>query len=402
MRYFQYKTNINLSILNDIPANFPAVTICNLNPFFLPRVSNYISNILQKQNLSYLNNLTNLTSNDPLENAFSLTRSTHDFIMANIFSDPNLNATSRQLFGWKMEEMLVNCYYNQKQCYADDFKWVDSTYEYGNCYTFNSNSSSPFKTSNSGLGSGLHLELYVGNDDDYANFIDVTGANIIVHNQTITPLISSEGFVVAPGFESLVSLKRTFMNKLADPFSSCIINNTSPDSYNSDAYFAIFNNLKHETYRQKYCIQLCYQEAVITNCSCYDLHFPNMYTSEYPDMLGCISDEHITCMHSIRGIFEDSPLDEVCIEDCPLECSTIIYSISLNQAKYLTELYYNWLKLQENFQQFLLDPKAKESILKLNIFYETLEITVIEDTPQFSLDSLWANVGGVLGLFLGS
>ena len=112
--------------------------------------------------------------------------------------------------------------------------------------------------------------------------------------------------------------------------------------------------------------------------------------------------EHITCMHSIRGIFEDSPLDEVCIEDCPLECSTIIYSISLNQAKYLTELYYNWLKLQENFQQFLLDPKAKESILKLNIFYETLEITVIEDTPQFSLDSLWANVGGVLGLFLGS
>ena len=98
-------------------------------------------------------------------------------------------------------------------------------------------------------------------------------------------------------------------------------------------------------------------------------------------MLGCIKDNHITCMHCIRGIFEDSPLSEDCIQDCPLECSRVYYCISLNQAKYPTESYYNWLKLQENFQQFLVDPKAKELIMKLNIFYETLEITIIDETP---------------------
>ena len=173
--------------------------------------------------------------------------------------------------------MLIGCYYNQKQCYADDFEWIGFTYEYGNCYTFNANSSSPLKTSNSVTGSGLHLELYVGNGEDDANFIDVTGANVIIHNQSITSLISSEGCTVSPGFESLISLKRTFMKKLSKPYSACLDNNTSPDSHDSDVYRAIFNNLQHETYRQKYCIKLCYQETVITNCSCYDLNFSNVF-----------------------------------------------------------------------------------------------------------------------------
>ena len=102
IKYFQYKKNINLEILNDIPANFPAVTVCNLNPFYLPRASNYITSILQKQNLTYVINITDLTIYDPNETAFSLLTSTQDVIKASILSDSNLNTTSKQLLGWKM------------------------------------------------------------------------------------------------------------------------------------------------------------------------------------------------------------------------------------------------------------------------------------------------------------
>ena len=72
-----------------------------------------------------------------------------------------------------------------------------------------------------------------------------------------------------------------------------------------------------------------------------------------------------------------------------MECSTVQYTLIENTAKYPSDFYYNWLKLQRNFQQFLEDPKAKDSILKLNLFYDSLDITVIEEVPQFSLDALW-------------
>ena len=57
--------------------------------------------------------------------------------------------------------------------------------------------------------------------------------------------------------------------------------------------------------------------------------------------------------------------------------------------------------MQPNFQPFLEDPKAKESILKKNIFYDALEITQIEDTAEITSDGILGIIGGYFGSFLG-
>ena len=47
------------------------------------------------------------------------------------------------------------------------------------------------------------------------------------------------------------------------------------------------------------------------------------------------------------------------------------------------------------------DEKARESVTRVNIFYESLSYTVSTEAPQIDFVSLLANIGGNLGLFLG-
>ena len=42
-----------------------------------------------------------------------------------------------------------------------------------------------------------------------------------------------------------------------------------------------------------------------------------------------------------------------------------------------------------------------KSIVKLNIFYNTLSYTISTESPQMDIFSLIANIGGNLGLFMG-
>ena len=44
---------------------------------------------------------------------------------------------------------------------------------------------------------------------------------------------------------------------------------------------------------------------------------------------------------------------------------------------------------------------AIDSFISLNIFYETLSYDISSESPQLALITLFANVGGYLGLFLG-
>jgi hypothetical protein len=67
---------------------------------------------------------------------------------------------TRKDVGFSLETMLISCFYNSIPCSASDFALI-FTFEYGNCYTFNTKT--PGKTTKSaGIGSGLILEMFVG------------------------------------------------------------------------------------------------------------------------------------------------------------------------------------------------------------------------------------------------
>jgi hypothetical protein len=58
--------------------------------------------------------------------------------------------------------------------------------------------------------------------------------------------------------------------------------------------------------------------------------------------------------------------------------------------------------LAEDFIQTQTDPEsAAKSVVKVNIFYESMSYELSSESPKMDIVSLLASVGGNLGLFLG-
>jgi len=77
-------------------------------------------------------------------------------------------------------------------------------------------------------------------------------------------------------------------------------------------------------------------------------------------------------------------------------------SYELPPKYYLEYLNSNLTNLKDDFQTDKIDADmAKESFVYLTIFYKSLSFELSTETPQLTLITLFANMGGHLGLFLG-
>ena len=190
--FLQFDVLTNQQVVVESPVDFPAVTVCNINPFDRRNSQNYINAVLLKNNISYVNDIKKIDINPKLVS---------NLIKASIKSDNSLNKTQIEHLGFELPYMILTCYFNNLPCNASDFVWTYD-YDYTNCYTFNSGFSSngsqiPIKQSNeAGPDGAFKLELFLG-DDEYQNqYILNSGARVVIHNQSVTPIIISEGIDV--------------------------------------------------------------------------------------------------------------------------------------------------------------------------------------------------------------
>ena len=109
---------------------------------------------------------------------------------SNAIANVTFTDEDRYKMGFSLEEMLISCYYDGLPCATGDFRRV-YTYEYGNCYLFNSgrgHGQSVRYASRVGVNSGLRLELFVGEPDIELDYSAIVGVKLFIHNQSILPL----------------------------------------------------------------------------------------------------------------------------------------------------------------------------------------------------------------------
>jgi hypothetical protein len=105
--------------------------------------------------------------------------------------------------------------------------------------------------------------------------------------------------------------------------------------------------------------------------------------------------------------FDSDFIRENCLHSCPLECIQNLYktSITFNQLsenEFFLLAIRNNSNLNSDFIQRRLDvTKARESFVKVNIFYDSLSYTLSTESPQMNGVTLLGSIGGNLGLFLG-
>jgi acid-sensing ion channel 2 len=319
--FFQYHVLINMEFENDPPIDFPAVTVCNLNPFDKRYAEDYIKTVLSANNKSYVYNLS-LIDIEPAQ--------VYKLIKSAVISDSTLNDSARSQLGFSLDYMQLRCQFNGIQCNRSE---ITRTYnfDYGNCYTFNSGYDSngnkiPIKQiSQAGSDKSFQLELFLGDESVQSDFLLNSGARVIVHNQSITPIYQSEGRDVASGYLTNIGVTRSFFSKLSKPYSDCVKETSSPEGYESEYYKAIFNVLKMKLYRQKNCLPLCLQDYIKETCGCLDGSLPNIsnrykYCNNLKE-LECIGEKNIE-------YFQNQGEMKKCHKYCPLECDSSIYLLT--------------------------------------------------------------------------
>ena len=194
------------------------------------------------------------------------------FATSTLFTDQE-----RQLLGW-LYPLSVKFNWIPYSV-SNKWHWYYS-YEYGNCFQFNSGlnwTNSPISSEKStaeGEAYGLKILGFVPNQNKYLTSPS-SGLKVFIHNHSFGPSFSN-GINVQTGTEINIAVKRTFTQNEPKPYTEC----DSLVSFSSDLYNFIINSGK--TYRQEDCFRLCRQNLIIKNCGCYWTKFGSLHASTLP------------------------------------------------------------------------------------------------------------------------
>jgi hypothetical protein len=133
--YLTYGVTVTVRSFYETPTKFPAVTVCNLNPF----TSEYGLSVLKKVNKQMQPPINIFNLND-MNKYFPNYTAKRNFIKAVFFSAMgyvvSMNDTEKKLISHQFEDTLISCQFNYAECTSNDFVWSFDPF-YGNCYTFN-------------------------------------------------------------------------------------------------------------------------------------------------------------------------------------------------------------------------------------------------------------------------
>jgi hypothetical protein len=348
-----------------------------------------------------------------------------------------------------ISQMLISCRFMDADCSANDFfQYFD--YYYGFCYRFNQGidlSGNPSNISMVGVAGvkyGLQLELYAGYATGQELYMQTRGFRVTVFNKSAVDHIALEqGIDVATGLNTNIAVIRTTLTHLAKPYGPCLPIDIDKitwtqnvhlkfmyDNYIDGSYFIGLPNPYAPTqatvnwnwtviYSQFICLKLCYQKYLFEQCGCYDITIPmtpkNMVTYIAS---ACTNGTQIGCLNAREQIFySNSSLFGACYQNCPLECEQIEYDLKVTTSTYPTEWYGALLAQDSGFNAVVNRyfnsygkvnityagnyTELKNAVAKINVYYDDLSFSQIDESPAMTFDVFLGLVGGNLALFLG-
>ena len=399
--YYQYNTYISSSELQEIPTKFPAITICNSKFINKVTAADYInsSSVIQSDLASMVSWASNLTVyGQYFWKAFFETY----ILQATVSGDSNFTTTQKSSLSYQLSDMLLVCRYNWVTCKASDFSLVLDPL-YGNCYTYNSGKDASGATvsiqnmSVPGANYGLSIELFTGDPTLQSKYeYKGDGFVVFVHNQSNPSLLNSKSILVPAGTETNLKIKKTFTSRLSSPYGNCLSDVSTNSTFSSTSFDYIVRVL-NIAYTQEYCYSICLESKIVDACGCnswYSPSYGNQPLCSYTD----------NCWKFINYLVTRNNLTVIndCVSQCPLECNSVDYGISTSNLKFPNRYYRTLLAQTSAIKSANISlSDISDSVLRLNIFYETLTYTSNKETASIDAFTIMSNFGGTLGLFIG-
>ncbi|XP_064644647.1 acid-sensing ion channel 2-like [Lineus longissimus] len=380
IKYFQgspHSTRVDLLYVSKI--EFPSVTICNVNSY---RLSSLTDDDIYNhgQTLGLLDKDWHLLHREHYDQAFQDRIDAIDWQSYRPAAPDLAEFTKRT--GHQIKDMLLMCRWRDEICGPENFTHVFT--DYGNCYTFNSGQNGSVLTSKKpGRAHGLNLYLNL-EEYDYMNNDQTVhaGFKVLLHQRKEPPLVDELGLGLQPETHYLIAIRKELIINLPEPYGICANN---------------FEMKHYEQYSVAGCRLECTSASVIRNCSCRLLELPDM-GSEVPL---CSPHQVKTCANPTLEFLMDS---DDCV--CQTPCNMSKYSMEMSSLKIRHEMVDKLKDMNKGRHTEsginLTDTITSDSLVAINIFYESLNYEIVEQYAAYPSEALFGDVGGQIGLFIGA
>lgn len=212
---------------------------------------------------------------------------------------------------------------------------------------------------------------------------------ILIDDQVAFP-IKKEGILLKPGTFAKIILSKTTSIDLPLPYNDC------HDAPNIDTLLSREMARYGYAYTRRNCMTFCEQKFIIDKLGCYDLRLPAILNAT-----PCDTRDKFNSIRYIKFNFSS------CSNQCPFECTAVRYDVSISYDDFPTSNYYWDLYMEKgsvheilgDISSSFLDFKA--SVASVYIYYDELKYTEMTNLPAMLLPDLIANIGGLMGLFVG-
>jgi len=218
---------------------------------------------------------------------------------------------------------------------------------------------------------------------------DLDGLRIVIHDKYADPGYyggeTKSGFTLAPGQFNEVIIKKTVSKRLGYPYNNCIkINDINSEKLENDQIYNYILKYTNYSYKQTDCFDYCIGKQM--------LNYLNI-TNRIDNWVNVLTEfsNKSTELTNIYSKLIKGEITNICTPFCPLECDTISYDVSISSTK-ISPKYNEYLK-SVNI--------STDNLIHLNVYYDNLEYTSIEQVSKMELQDLISNIGGNLGLFIG-
>jgi len=356
VQFFQYPMSTTTTLVYDKQSiNFPAFSICNLNDF---RKSKFKGTKVEK----YFR-------------AFGQGRKIPEQDVPN----GTVYRTTVREANHKLSSMLTSItapgkYYNLSHISSYFEEYWDSSGT-TRCYTFNSRKSGKIlSVSVPGVKHAVEMEFDVQQYDYYDT--KQAGLKLILHGQDETP-VKTAGMLLSPGTSTYIEISKRKRINLRKPYR------TNCGSL----------KLRHfKSYSQHLCWLDKLTSYLAEKCGCVDAFMPEGYEICNITML-------IKCAWPEWVYF-----DKVQDYHCPIPCEIEEFITKTSTALYPSNRHADSIAKKKGLKGFPMENRMliRENYLKFTVFFGDLSYELVEQIPSYDLKVLLGDIGGQLGLFLGS
>ncbi|XP_046354227.2 acid-sensing ion channel 4-B-like [Haliotis rufescens] len=367
--YYSYPTVTKVTPSIQSSIEFPAVTICNRCTLNNTRLGVYPEMEAYFFNVSF-GRIQNISFSAPT---------------SEVFQEP-LSLEWWKNMSMEGSKMLYQCIFGGEifDCMTR-FRPVFTTE--GLCHTFNYNASDIVKVRTAGEGANLIIIFKISQNDYTFRGNMAAGIKVSLHNPRLHPDASTTVVMAAPGFSTYVALQKTQYLYQPSPYTAfddikCVDTN-SPEFVNPLKYYS--------PYTYKHCLIECVQMKAFNVCGCVGPVDPR-------DGLMCSLVKLDSCYRPFVGsVSKDGNFVREC--RCASECLFDRYTAQVSSSSFPASI---WVNNFLNTTRAHTKESMQDNFLELRVFYDQMMVTSITQQPQYTVASLFSNIGGQTGLCLGA